>query len=110
MKVSIKDLSVDMTLKQTGMELEIRDNQDLFLGDLVATSTGLIWCNGKVKRANGQKISWSDFIAFMNAKTAAAKAKPAKKAAAAKKPAAAPKAAAAAKPAAKRITRTSPKL
>eukprot|EP01034_Spumella_vulgaris_P023753 gene23753-30011_t len=86
MKVAIKDLSVVMELKKTGMELEIRDNQENFLGDLVATGTGLIWCNGKTGRANGEKISWADFIAFMNSRTASAKAKPAKKVAA-KKPA-----------------------
>ena len=28
--------------------------------------TGLIWCNGKTKKENGQKISWKDFMALMN--------------------------------------------
>ena len=57
MKISIKDLSVAMELKQIGMELAVRDNQDVFLGNLVATSTGVIWCNGKTKRENGDSNS-----------------------------------------------------
>ncbi|MDQ1921697.1 hypothetical protein [Massilia pseudoviolaceinigra] len=85
MKVSIKDLSVDMALKNTGMELEIRDTKDVFLGDLVATGSHLIWCNGRTKRENGEKITWNDFIAFMNDRTAEKKAKPVKKAAVPKK-------------------------
>jgi hypothetical protein len=31
------------------------------------TKTGLVWCKGKTKPENGQKISWKDFIAHMQA-------------------------------------------
>ena len=95
MKVSIKDLSVDMDIKNTGMELDVYDNDGNHLGDLIVTKTGLIWCNGRTKRPNGNKISWADFIKFANpeaaakhaaTKKASAKAKKAKKMAAPAEP------------------------
>jgi hypothetical protein len=78
MKVSIKDLSVDMEIKNTGVELDVYDNAGKHLGDLVVTKTGLTWCQGRTTRANGQKISWADFIKFAN--PPAAKKAPTKKA------------------------------
>lgn len=63
MEVWIKSLEVEMQVKQKGIELEVRskdgENQ---LGDCYATMTGLIWCKGKVKRENGVKVRWEDFI------------------------------------------------
>lgn len=79
MKVKVKDLSATIELKQNGIELEIRDTQDNFVGDLVITSTNIIWCNGRTTRAKGKKISIPDFILAMNAGLK----KPAKNAAAA---------------------------
>lgn len=79
MKVTIKDLSAIIELKNKGMELEVRDPSENFLGDLIVTRTELIWCNGKTGRIKGSKISWASFIAYMNDKAAAAKVKPAKK-------------------------------
>jgi hypothetical protein len=76
MKVIVKDLAATIELKQNGIELEIRDPKNTFLGDLVITSTSIIWCNGKTKRENGVKISIPDFIKQMNTKPAKAVAKP----------------------------------
>ena len=87
MKVKVKDLAAEIELKNNGVELEIRDNDDKFLGDLIITKTSVIWCEGKKKRENGIKKSLGDFIADMNASAAA----PAKKAAAKKAPAKAAK-------------------
>lgn len=65
MQVFIKSLQVEMPVKQNGIELEVRgkDGKDQ-LGDCYATMTGLAWCNGKVKKENGTKIKWEDFIAI----------------------------------------------
>jgi hypothetical protein len=65
MKVSIKNLAVTMEVKNTGMELDVYDNQGNFLGDLVITKSQLIWCRGKVRRKNGKAIKWPAFIKFM---------------------------------------------
>jgi hypothetical protein len=65
MKVSIKDLSVDMEIKNTGVELDVYSNDGKHLGDLIVTKTGLIWCKGSVPRKNGAKASWDQFIEWM---------------------------------------------
>ncbi len=62
MDVSIKSFDVDMAIKNKGIELEIHEPGGKMLGDLVVTKTHLIWCPGKTKRENGQKIKWTDFI------------------------------------------------
>ena len=66
MQVTIKSLDVNMELKNRGVELEIRNPQGEFLGDLVVTKTQLIWCKGKTKRQNGKTISWAAFQTYMN--------------------------------------------
>ncbi len=65
MKVSIKDLAVTMEIKNTGIELDVYDNEDKHLGDLVVTKSKLIWCPGKTKVENGHVIKWDDFITHM---------------------------------------------
>ncbi len=65
MKVSIKDLSVTMEIKNTGIELDVYDNSGKHLGDLVVTKSKLIWCKGKTDRKNGKSISWDTFIDMM---------------------------------------------
>lgn len=65
MKVSIKSFDVEMELKNNGIELEIRDNNGDFLGDLVVTKTKLIWCKGKTDRKNGRTIDLQKFIQLM---------------------------------------------
>ena len=63
MEVWIKSLKVDMQVKQSGIELEVRspDGKDQ-LGDCYATMTGLVWCSGRTKKDNGIKVKWEDFI------------------------------------------------
>ena len=63
MQVWIKSLEVDMQVKQKGIELEVRsaDGKDQ-LGDCYATMTGLVWCKGKVQKANGVNVKWDDFV------------------------------------------------
>ncbi|NVN85374.1 MAG: hypothetical protein HXX15_04710 [Rhodopseudomonas sp.] len=65
MQVKIKDFTVEMEVKNKGLEFEVRDNDGNFLGDCYVTKTGLEWCNGKITQGNGRKISWQKFIAMM---------------------------------------------
>lgn len=66
MKVSIKDLSVDMDIKNNGVELDVYSpDGDKHLGDLIVTKTGLTWCKGKTSKKNGVKVSWEAFIEWM---------------------------------------------
>lgn len=66
MKVGIKNLAVSMDVKNNGVELEVYDNNKLFLGDLVVTKVKLVWCPGKTTVENGISITWKEFIALMN--------------------------------------------
>ncbi len=65
MKVTIKDLSVNMEIKNKGVELDVYDTDGKHLGDLVVTKTKLIWCKGKTPQQNGVSITWKKFIAQM---------------------------------------------
>ncbi len=66
MKVSIKKFDVAMDVKTNGIEFDVYDNDGTFRGDCIVTKTGITWCEGKVQRKNGVKVSWDDFIAWMN--------------------------------------------
>lgn len=65
MKVNINKLSVDMEVKQSGVEFRVYDNQGNFKGDMYVVSSGLIWCKGKVTKKNGVKVSWNEFMEWM---------------------------------------------
>jgi hypothetical protein len=65
-KVTIKQFDVDMDLKNNGIEFEVRDNQDNFLGDLIITKAKLIWCEGRTQRRRGKVISLEEFREYMN--------------------------------------------
>lgn len=63
MKVNIKRFNVDMEVKNSGIEFEVRSpNGKEHRGDLVLTKANLIWCPGQTKPENGHKISWEKFI------------------------------------------------
>ena len=65
MKVTIKDLSVNMEIKNKGIELDVYDTNGAHLGDLVVTKTKLIWCKGKTSQQNGTTVTWKKFIEQM---------------------------------------------
>ena len=67
MDVSIKTFDVDMKIKNNGIELDVSDPGGAHLGDLIVTKKLLIWCQGRTKRKNGKKITWKDFMAYMDA-------------------------------------------
>lgn len=65
MKVTIKNFNVQMEIKNTGIELEIRSpDGNTQLGDLVITKSGVTWCKGRTTPANGIRKTWKEFIAW----------------------------------------------
>ncbi len=65
MKVTIKDLSVNMEIKNKGIALDVYDTNGAYLGDLIVTKTKLTWCKGKTSQKNGASVTWKKFIAQM---------------------------------------------
>lgn len=65
MKVSIKELSVSMEIKNKGIELDIYDTNNEHLGDLVVNRAMVTWCRGKTKPKNGKSLTWKKFIEIM---------------------------------------------
>ncbi|MGO9209017.1 MAG: hypothetical protein ACLPXM_11395 [Terriglobales bacterium] len=63
--VFIKKLTVDMDIKNAGIEFDVSNTNGSHQGDLYVTKTGLNWCVGKTAKANGKKITWDDFAACM---------------------------------------------
>ena len=64
MKVSIKNFEVEMDLKNNGVEFEVYDH-DKHLGDVILTKTSVIWCRGRIRRDNGKRFTWEEFIERM---------------------------------------------
>lgn len=66
MKVSIKDLSVAMEIKTKGIELDVYSpDGKTHHGDLIVSKAGLTWCKGRITAANGKKVTWEDFMAWV---------------------------------------------
>lgn len=65
MIVSVKELNTTMELKNKGMELEIRDTNNEFLGDLVIGKGGITWCKGKTTPKNGIKKAGKKLFPFL---------------------------------------------
>lgn len=66
MQVKIKEFSVDMDVKNKGVEFDISDNQGKHLGDLIVTKVGIVWCAGKTTPAKGQRVSWPTLIELLD--------------------------------------------
>ena len=64
MKTFIKDLGCALDIKSKGIEIDVSDTKG-HVGDLWVTSTQLIWCKGKTQRANGKKVTWKQFIEWI---------------------------------------------
>jgi hypothetical protein len=65
MDVKIKEFSIEMEVKNSGIEFEIKSNAGEHLGDLIITKTRLIWCQGRVRRENGKTIELEELIQMM---------------------------------------------
>ena len=70
MKIEIKDFSIDMEIKNKGIELDVTDNEGEHLGDLIIGKAKLTWCKGKKQKKNGIEIEWKDLIEFFDSKNA----------------------------------------
>jgi len=66
MKVSIKEFNVGMEVKTKGIEFDVKDPKGTHLGDLILTKTRLEWCDKQTKAGYGKKVTWEDFIKYMN--------------------------------------------
>ena len=66
MRVEIKNFKVQMEIKNTGIELDVRDNSGNHLGDLYVSKANLVWCKGKTTRKNGKLLSWEEFMTYMD--------------------------------------------
>ncbi|GLT01176.1 hypothetical protein GCM10007897_25670 [Sphingobium jiangsuense] len=55
----IKNLTVDLPLKNNGVEIQI-DGDGKQFGDIYISKTGIVWCEGKVHRTNGVKFSFDE--------------------------------------------------
>ncbi|KPQ10364.1 MAG: hypothetical protein HLUCCO17_11325 [Saliniramus fredricksonii] len=65
MKVKIRNLGVDMEVKNKGTTLDVyKPDGKTRLGDLKISKSGLMWCNGKAQ--TGPKATWQEFIDWMN--------------------------------------------
>jgi type I restriction enzyme M protein len=66
MQVHIKDFEVNMQVKSSGIEFEVRTpDGSSQIGDCYVTMTGLVWCKGKTTKANGTKISWDELATIL---------------------------------------------
>jgi hypothetical protein len=51
-----------LDVKNNGLEFDVSDGGHV--GDLYVTKTGIIWCEGKITRANGRNIKWKELRKF----------------------------------------------
>jgi hypothetical protein len=68
MQVTIKDFQVEMEVKTNGIEFQVRDNDETLRGDCYLTKTGLIWCHGQTTRPKGKKVTWDEFIEWIESR------------------------------------------
>lgn len=62
MKVSVKDLAVNMELGNKGIELDVYDAGGTHLGDLRIGRAKIEWCKGKTHVGNGTTVTWEKLI------------------------------------------------
>jgi len=70
MQIHIKKFDVNMDVKASGIEFEVRKpDGSRQIGDCYLTMTGLIWCKGKKDKRSGVKLPWADFMEIMKSET-----------------------------------------
>jgi hypothetical protein len=68
-KVRVKQFTVDMEIKTSGIELEVRKpDGSAQIGDCYVTKTGITWCKGKITKANGVQVSWAELGELLTSK------------------------------------------
>ena len=70
MEVRIKQLDINMFVKQNGIEFEVRTPDGTSqVGDCYLTMTGLVWCKGRITKPKGVKISWNELAVILGSNT-----------------------------------------
>ena len=62
MKVTIKDLAINMELGNRGVEFDVYDANNNHLGDFRVGKAKIEWCKGKTQKGNGIQKSWEELI------------------------------------------------
>jgi hypothetical protein len=62
MKISVKDFQVNMDLGNKGLQLDVYDTDDKYLGDLRIGKAKLERCKGKIHTGNGKTKTWKELI------------------------------------------------
>jgi hypothetical protein len=66
MEVRIRKFDVNMLVKSSGIEFEVRTPDGVSqIGDCYVTMTGLVWCVGRTTKKNGVKVSWDDLATIL---------------------------------------------
>ena len=69
MKVFVKDFAVSMEIGNNGIMLDVYDPGEggAHRGDVRFGRATIEWCPGRVHQGNGFKVSWNEFIAWIEA-------------------------------------------
>lgn len=67
MRVNLKELAVDMELRNRVIRLDVYPPKAKsgIRGKLYVNKTKLVWCKGKTSMENGKSITWNKFIEYM---------------------------------------------
>ena len=68
MAAEIKQFVGRVKLGNKGIEIEARTGDGEHIGDLIVTRAGIIWCEGKTQRKNGQRLSWLPLASLARSK------------------------------------------
>lgn len=66
MKISVKELAVNMPLGMNGITLDVYDNEDKHLGDLRIGKATIEWCAGRTHTGNGVKVNWPKLLEWFD--------------------------------------------
>ncbi len=65
MKVAIKDIGVELSLKTKPMEIEVQDKEGKTKGTLSVNKAHVMWRKARHAQKNSIKVTWEDFIKYM---------------------------------------------
>ena len=66
MQVSIKDMQIEMDVKNNGVELEVRDNDGTFRGGCLCDQDGPNLVRRQDAKQKSKQVAWDEFINWMN--------------------------------------------
>jgi hypothetical protein len=62
MQVFVKNISATIELKNNGMTFDLYETDGSYKGKIKLNRAGMVWCSGKTRLENGDKVSWYDLI------------------------------------------------